>query len=84
MREASFVGVPVVNVGDRQLGRERGRNVIDAPWEAERIAGALAKQIAHGRYPRDLLYGDGQSGARIAALVATAEITPFKRFQDAE
>lgn len=84
IREASFVGVPVVNVGDRQLGRERGRNVIDAPWEAERIAGALAKQIAHGRYPRDLLYGDGQSGARIAALVATAEITPFKRFQDAE
>ncbi|MCG8459594.1 MAG: UDP-N-acetylglucosamine 2-epimerase, partial [Holophagales bacterium] len=29
IREASFLGVPVVNIGNRQQGRDRGANVID-------------------------------------------------------
>ena len=29
IRECSYLGVPAVNIGTRQLGRERGHNVID-------------------------------------------------------
>ena len=36
IRECSFLGVPVVNIGTRQYGRERSRNVLDTGYsEAE-------------------------------------------------
>lgn len=66
IREASFLGTPVVNVGNRQYGRERAGNVIDVGYDMIAIAGALAKQLQHGRYRSSSLYGDGAAGPRIA------------------
>ena len=40
--EAPALGLPAINVGDRQLGRLRGENVIDVPADADAIAAALA------------------------------------------
>ena len=59
IREASFLGVPVVNIGSRQNFRERGPNVVDTPHDRMKIIQAVKKQIAHGKYPRNYLYGDG-------------------------
>lgn len=69
IREASYLGVPVVNVGSRQFGRERGPNVIDVPHDAERIAAAIQKQIAHGSYPSSAKYGTGNAGEKIAEVL---------------
>lgn len=69
LREGAFLGVPAVNIGTRQHGRERGRNVIDADYEAESIVSAIRFQLANGRYKSDLLFGDGNSGTRIAELL---------------
>lgn len=69
IRECSYLGVPVVNVGSRQWGRERGPNVVDVPHDREAIARAIAQQIAHGRYPSSTIYGRGNSGARIADIL---------------
>ncbi|MBL0219322.1 MAG: UDP-N-acetylglucosamine 2-epimerase (hydrolyzing) [Myxococcales bacterium] len=71
VREGAFIGTPVVNVGSRQDGRRRGRNVIDVPHETAAITTALQTQIEHGRYPTDPIYGDGNAGERIAAVLAT-------------
>ena len=80
IRESAFLGVPVVNLGSRQQGRQRGRNVIDVPdFEANRIADAVQRQIRHGRYASDPLYGDGKSGTRIAQILATAPLVLDKR-----
>ena len=79
VRECSFLGVPAVNVGDRQAGRERGANVIDAPYSREAIASAVRTQTAHGRFPMEHVYGDGRAGARIARVLATAPLTIEKR-----
>ena len=38
IRECSFLGVPAVNVGTRQQGRERGANVIDVEHDRTAIA----------------------------------------------
>ncbi len=70
IREAAFVGTPVVNIGSRQTGRERGDNVIDVPCEAAPIVTAVRRQIAHGKYQPDLRYGDGAAGEKIAAFLA--------------
>ncbi|MBV9522970.1 MAG: UDP-N-acetylglucosamine 2-epimerase (hydrolyzing) [Alphaproteobacteria bacterium] len=70
VREGAYIGTPVVNIGSRQAGRERGRNVLDAPHDRAAIAAALRRQVAHGHYESDTLYGDGRAGERIAAVLA--------------
>lgn len=79
IRESSFLGVPVVNIGSRQAGRERGPNVVDSAPERAAIAHAIARQIDHGLYPATPLYGDGTAGRRIAQLLADAELHIEKR-----
>jgi UDP-hydrolysing UDP-N-acetyl-D-glucosamine 2-epimerase len=75
IRECSFLGVPVVNIGSRQSGRDRGHNVIDVGHDRRDILMAAKYQIDRGgRYAADPLYGDGQAGARIAQLLATAPL----------
>jgi UDP-hydrolysing UDP-N-acetyl-D-glucosamine 2-epimerase len=69
IREASFLGVPSVNIGNRQSGRERANNVIDTKSDSEEILEALNFQVDHGPYPPSHLYGDGNAGKRIANLL---------------
>ena len=79
IRECSYLGVPAVNIGTRQLGRERGQNVIDVAHDRRAIADAVAAHLTRGKPTRDLLYGDGKAGERIAACLASAELTIEKR-----
>ena len=79
IRECSFLGVPAVNVGSRQQGRERGANVIDVDHDRVAIAAAVREHIRRGRAPADHLYGDGGAGVRIADCLATAPLTVEKR-----
>jgi UDP-hydrolysing UDP-N-acetyl-D-glucosamine 2-epimerase len=79
IRECSYLGVPAVNVGTRQMGRERGQNVIDVDHSRGAIADGIAEHVRRGKAPRDLLYGDGKAGSRIADCLATAPLTVEKR-----
>ena len=79
LREGAFIGVPTVNIGTRQGGRDRGGNVTDAAPERRAIVEAVRRQLAHGRYPSDHLYGDGEAGPRIADVLATAPLRIQKR-----
>lgn len=69
IRECSYLGVPVVNVGDRQRHRERAENVVDVQPDPWAIADAIQSQMAHGPYPSSSLYGDGRGGERMAEAV---------------
>ena len=82
IRECSFLGVPVVNIGCRQDGRTRGHNVLDSQWNQEEITAAILKQIYHGKYESDTIYGDGKSGETIAKLLASELNFGPKRFVD--
>jgi UDP-hydrolysing UDP-N-acetyl-D-glucosamine 2-epimerase len=79
VRECSYLGVPAVNIGSRQHGRERGANVIDVDHDRAAIAAAIRQHIGRGRPASDHLYGDGKAGARIADCVASAELSIEKR-----
>lgn len=63
--EAGLFGLPVIDVGDRQRGRDHGENVIHAVATAASVQAALTRPFA--RYPALSLYGDGRSGPRVAA-----------------
>ena len=70
VREGAYIGTPVVNIGSRQAGRERGHNVIDSTPERASISAAIKGQLAKGRREMDPIYGDGNAGARIADVLA--------------
>lgn len=71
IREASFLGIPAVNIGTRQQGRARGGNVIDVDYDWKLIVDAIKKQIEHKRYPASDLYGDGNAGKKIAEVLSS-------------
>jgi len=68
-----------VNIGTRQMGRERGHNVIDVGHDRKEITDAITTHIKRGKPKRDFLYGDGKAGMRIADCLAQAALTIEKR-----
>ena len=80
IRECSFLGVPVVNIGDRQEGRMRGKNVLDVKeYDKEKIKKAILTQLKHGKYESEYIYGDGNAGEKIANILATVKLRFSKR-----
>ncbi|HWQ95837.1 MAG TPA: UDP-N-acetylglucosamine 2-epimerase [Candidatus Methylomirabilis sp.] len=79
IRECSFMGVPTVNIGTRQIGRERGKNVIDVGYDRKAIVEAVGTHMNSGRSPPQVIYGDGKAGQRIAELLARSSLRIEKR-----
>jgi len=79
IRECSFLGVPTVNIGTRQIGRERGPNVVDCDYDRAQIVAAINRTLVEDRTATTSLYGDGLAGGRIADLLATVPLTIEKR-----
>ena len=79
IRESAFLGVPVVNIGTRQGGRDRAGNVLDVGYNRGEIRSAIEAQIAHGPHPSDGLYGLGDAGERIAQILKTHSLGVAKR-----
>lgn len=75
IREGAFIGTPSVNIGSRQVGRQRGENVIDVAGGKEAIKQAIRNRIEHGRFKSEPIYGDGKAGARIADVLAKVPLT---------
>ncbi len=69
IRECSYLGIPAVNIGTRQAGRERGQNVLDVDYNRAHIFDAIRTHIGKSTRPRSNLYGDGNAGTRIANLL---------------
>jgi len=85
--EAAYFGLPVVNIGERQRGRERSGNTIDTDESADGIADALDQALSAEFRERCgklvNVYGDGHAAARIAEAVANYCAGPMsvaKRF----
>src|SRR5205085_8734146 len=81
--EAASFGTPVLDVGPRQAGRERGPNVTTLPFTSAAIRLALKKVWNSGhpkRYPAKNPYGQGDTAKRIAQTLANVPITEkFRR-----
>lgn len=79
IRECSFLGIPAVNIGSRQAGRERGRNVLDVDYSRRAITTAIDRHLSNGHLPSEPIYGDGRAGERIAHRLATHPLSIEKR-----
>lgn len=79
IRECAYIGVPVVNIGTRQAGRERGKNVVDCDYNKQHIVDSINYHLKNGSYGIDELYGKGDSGKHIANLLATLPLAFDKK-----
>ncbi len=80
IRECAFLGVPVVNIGSRQSGRQRGRNVMDVAYDQNQILEAVQKQLERTqRYDSDPIYGDGHAGQKIADVLSHCDLRISKK-----
>lgn len=87
--EAASFALPVVNIGSRQEGRTRARNVLDVPSEASAIAQGIERALdpsfvaglAHISNP----YGDGSAATKIVTRLRETPLDQrllVKQFND--
>jgi UDP-N-acetylglucosamine 2-epimerase (non-hydrolysing)/GDP/UDP-N,N'-diacetylbacillosamine 2-epimerase (hydrolysing) len=76
--EAASFALPVVNVGMRQQGRERARNVLDAPAETAAIIAAISNALdpQFRKKLRGMVnpYGDGSAAQTITRVLTTVPL----------
>ncbi|MDO3695126.1 UDP-N-acetylglucosamine 2-epimerase [Wenyingzhuangia sp. chi5] len=78
IRECSYLGVPVVNIGTRQNKRKRGNNVLDTVYDKNEIIKSIQNRISVTDIVSENIYGDGKSGQRIANILAETTLTFHK------
>ncbi|GGD84783.1 UDP-N-acetylglucosamine 2-epimerase [Planktosalinus lacus] len=71
IRECAFLGVPVINIGTRQHRRQQGGNVVDVTYDKEAIKAAVENHFQNGRLNSSDIYGIGDAGKSIAALLSS-------------
>jgi UDP-hydrolysing UDP-N-acetyl-D-glucosamine 2-epimerase len=76
--EAPSFGLPVVNIGTRQDGRERAGNIIDAGYNKEAIKEAIKRAMSENFIKKAKRcknpYGDGRSSERIIKILSEIKI----------
>ncbi len=77
--EAASFKLPVVNIGVRQKGRERGKNVVDSAARRSEILAAIRKALSPSFRSSlgDLKnpYGDGHASEKIAEILSTVDLS---------
>src|SRR3989344_2474929 len=74
MIESALLRLPVVNIGERQKGRQRAGNVIDAKPARKDIIRAVRKAM-RAKLTYKSPYGDGKAGERIVKFLLSADFS---------
>lgn len=79
--EAPSLGLPAVNIGNRQNGRQTGENILNAGYNTPDIAQAIHRALYDTEFKRKVKvaknpYGDGNSSRKIVAILDSLVITP--------
>ena len=71
--EAPILGVPTINIGNRQRGRIMAETIINVPFDKQQIIEAIKQARQTARVP-STLYGDGNTSIKMVDIM--------KRFLD--
>lgn len=82
IKECSYLGTPVVNIGVRQQGRLNGEHVAHVAYDPDRIVAAVRSQTRHGPYAPSNIYYRPDASQTIVDLLAGIELYTQKRFCD--
>ena len=79
IREGAFLGIPAVNIGNRQITREHGNNVINVNYDSNKILYATKKQIKQKIFPKNNLFGNGNAGEKISKILSNIKLDIIKK-----
>ena len=79
IRESSYLGVPVVNIGSRQNNRERGNNVFDVKNDSNQIYKGILAQ-SKKKFKIQNIYGYGNSCDKIINILVSKKLDINKKF----
>lgn len=82
IKECSYLGIPVVNVGDRQSNRLMADNVVTCGNDTQAIMQAIKDQLKIGRYPPSHLYVANDTSKEIAHVLAESKLYTQKSFTE--
>jgi UDP-hydrolysing UDP-N-acetyl-D-glucosamine 2-epimerase len=78
IREGAFLGIPAVNIGNRQHNREHGKNVVHVDYNSKNILKAINQQVKKKKYLKNKIFGDGKAGERIAKILSKIKLDIIK------
>lgn len=81
--EAPYFKLPVINIGDRQKGRLKNKNIIDIRCKSDEIIKAINKVLYDANFKEDLsnminLFGDGETSKKIVHILEDIKINDEK------
>ena len=82
IKECSFLGTPVVDIGGRQQGRLSAENVIRTSYDAEAVGSAVKRQLAHGRYAPSHIYFKANASQAMVDVLTGVDLYTQKRFHE--
>ena len=89
IHETPTMKIPAINIGNRQQGRERAKNVIDVTHQKEAIMIAIHKAMNDKAFLQNIKnihnpYGDGNSADKIVGILKTVSLDNLiqKQFVD--
>jgi UDP-hydrolysing UDP-N-acetyl-D-glucosamine 2-epimerase len=82
--EAASFKKPVINIGDRQLGRLKNENIIDSTIDKlnESIDKAISKTFIKQCNEVVNIYGKGIASQKIVAILESRKLSSVKKFND--
>jgi UDP-hydrolysing UDP-N-acetyl-D-glucosamine 2-epimerase len=83
IKECSYLGTPVVNVGGRQQGRLHAEHVSHVGYDADAIERAVVAQVRHGRYPSSHIYHRPDASQAMVDVLAGVDLYTQKQFFEA-
>jgi UDP-hydrolysing UDP-N-acetyl-D-glucosamine 2-epimerase len=72
--ESPSFNLPVINIGPRQVGRQRATNVIDVPYNTNQISAAVKRALTDKKFLKQVRltknpWGDGKTAKRVASIL---------------
>jgi len=82
IKECSFLGTPVVDIGGRQQGRLSAANVMRSGYDIDEVRAAVKKQLAHGRYAPSHIYFKPNASQAMVDILTNVDLYTQKRFHE--
>jgi UDP-hydrolysing UDP-N-acetyl-D-glucosamine 2-epimerase len=82
IKECSFLGTPVVDIGGRQQGRLSAENVVRTDYDADEVRAAVKRQLSHGRYDPSHIYFKPNASQSMVDVLTSIELYTQKRFHE--
>lgn len=74
IREGEYLGKPAVIIGDRQEGREHGKNVLFADYDRNEIFEKVNYQLLQEVYESEFIFGKADAGYKIAEKLSEIDL----------